>query len=220
MNLAQPAIPEALGISLLGMCVVFVVLIFLMCVIYIMSAVLKRIARKPAAAAPEGPQQAPAPTAAPTAPAEAPVSAAAVSAPPRQVTRGAGVRKYRVVVDGEAYDVEAATKDTITYSPAPAAAPMKAPAPVKAPAPPPAAPAPAPAQTSAGEETVAAPMPGTVLSVNVSVGDTVRSGQVLLILEAMKMENEIFSPRDGKVTSVAAAKGAVVNAGDALIILG
>ena len=62
-------------------------------------------------------------------------------------------------------------------------------------------------------------MPGTILNVNVNVGDTVKKGQVLLILEAMKMENEIVAPNDGKVVSVHVSKGASVNAGDALVSL-
>ena len=63
-------------------------------------------------------------------------------------------------------------------------------------------------------------MPGTIMSVNVSVGDTVKKGQVLVILEAMKMENEIMAPSDGKVVAVNTSKGATVNTGDALVSLG
>lgn len=70
-----------------------------------------------------------------------------------------------------------------------------------------------------GAQVVEAPMPGTILDIKVKEGDTVTEGQVLLILEAMKMENEIVAPRSGKVTAVNAAKGASVNAGDALISL-
>ncbi|MBP3632207.1 MAG: acetyl-CoA carboxylase biotin carboxyl carrier protein subunit, partial [Oscillospiraceae bacterium] len=76
----------------------------------------------------------------------------------------------------------------------------------------PAAPAPV-AVAPAGGEKVTAPMPGNILAVNVAAGDTVKRGQVLLILEAMKMENEIMAPRDGKVTAVAVAKGAAVESG-------
>lgn len=68
-----------------------------------------------------------------------------------------------------------------------------------------------------GAETVEAPMPGTILSINVKEGDMVKSGQVLLILEAMKMENEIVAPRDGKVVAIITAKGASVNTGDKLV---
>ena len=68
-----------------------------------------------------------------------------------------------------------------------------------------------------GAETVEAPMPGTILSIDVKEGDMVKSGQVLLILEAMKMENEIVAPRDGKVVAIITAKGASVNTGDKLV---
>ncbi|MDD5604193.1 MAG: biotin/lipoyl-binding protein [Eubacteriales bacterium] len=71
----------------------------------------------------------------------------------------------------------------------------------------------------AGAETVTAPMPGTILKVNVSSGDQIKKGQVLLILEAMKMENEIVSPHDAVVSSVNTAKGSSVNAGDVLLSL-
>jgi biotin carboxyl carrier protein len=70
-----------------------------------------------------------------------------------------------------------------------------------------------------GAETVEAPMPGTILDIKVNEGDTVTAGQVLVILEAMKMENEIVAPRDGKVTAINTTKGASVNAGDTLISL-
>lgn len=77
----------------------------------------------------------------------------------------------------------------------------------------------APVLNSAGEK-IEAPMPGNILDVPVKVGDVVKKGQVLLILEAMKMENEIVSPVDGKVVSVNVSKGQTVNAGDALIQIG
>jgi len=70
-----------------------------------------------------------------------------------------------------------------------------------------------------GAETVEAPMPGTVLDIKVNKGDTVSAGQVLLILEAMKMENEIVAPRDGKIAAINTTKSSSVNAGDALISL-
>ena len=106
------------------------------------------------------------------------------------------MKKYRVNVNGTAYEVEIEE-----MAGAPVAAPVAAPAA-----------APAPAASGAGES-INAPMPGNILSVNVAAGDTVKKGQVLLILEAMKMENEIMAPRDGKVTAVAVAKGAAVESG-------
>ena len=93
-----------------------------------------------------------------------------------------------------------------------AVAPKAAPAPA-------AAPAPKAAPVAAGAETVAAPMPGNILSVNVAAGQSVKSGDVMLILEAMKMENEILAPRDGVVAQVAVTKGATVNTGDTLVVL-
>ena len=114
------------------------------------------------------------------------------------------MKKYRVNVNGTVYEVEL---EEITGA-APAAAPVAAPA------------APAPAAAPAGGEKIAAPMPGTILSVNVAAGDAVKKGQVLMILEAMKMENEIMAPCDGTVTSVAAAKGAAVESGALLCTIG
>ena len=104
------------------------------------------------------------------------------------------MKKYKVNVNGTVYEVEI---EEMTG--APAAAPVAA------------APA-APAAAGAGEK-ITSPMPGNILSVNVAAGDTVKKGQVLMILEAMKMENEIMAPCDGKVTAVAVAKGAAVESG-------
>ena len=72
--------------------------------------------------------------------------------------------------------------------------------------------------TGAGEA-VTAPMPGTILKVNVKVGDTVKSGTVLCVLEAMKMENEIMAPKDGTVTQVVVSKGSSVDTGAPLVVL-
>ncbi len=112
------------------------------------------------------------------------------------------MKNYRVNVNGTEYEVAI---EEISASEAKAAAPKAAPA---------AAPA-APAAAGAGEK-ITAPMPGNILSVNVSAGQTVKSGEVLMILEAMKMENEIMAPKAGKVTSVAVQKGSTVATGDLL----
>jgi biotin carboxyl carrier protein len=117
------------------------------------------------------------------------------------------MKRFNITVNGKAYDVAVEEVDAST-----AAAAAPAPAPVSAPAP--AAPAAAPA-AGAGEK-VTAPMPGTVLDVKVSAGDTVAKGQVIMILEAMKMENDIVASCDGKITSVLAKKGDTVNSGDTL----
>ena len=102
-----------------------------------------------------------------------------------------------------------------------AAAPAAAPAPVAAPA---AAPAPAPVAAPAAApvagEAVKAPMPGNILKVNVSAGQSVKEGELLVVLEAMKMENEIFAPKSGTVAQVLVQKGSTVNTGDTMVVLG
>ena len=131
--------------------------------------------------------------------------------------------KYVVTLNGKNYEVEVekntAKITNTTAAAAPAAAPAPkaapAPAPVAAPAP---APAPAPVAAPAGGANVIAPMPGTVLNVVAPVGTAVKAGDVILILEAMKMENDIVAPCDGTVASVA-AKGTSVNTDDVLATL-
>ena len=121
------------------------------------------------------------------------------------------MKKYRVNVNGTVYEVALEVMD----GPAPAAAPAPA-----APAAPAAAPAPAPAAAPAGGEKITSPMPGTILSVNVQNGAAVKKGDVLMVLEAMKMENEIMSPCDGTVLSVNTSKGAAVESGTLLCVIG
>jgi glutaconyl-CoA/methylmalonyl-CoA decarboxylase subunit gamma len=119
-------------------------------------------------------------------------------------------KHYKVTVNGSVYDV---TLETDAAA-APAAASVAAPAPAHA-----AAPAPvAPAAPVAGTE-ITSPLPGTVLSVNVSDGQAVKSGDVLFVLEAMKMENEIMAPSDGTVASISVAKGAAVDPGTLLCVI-
>ena len=111
------------------------------------------------------------------------------------------MKKYKVNVNGTMYEVEIElmSEAEIKSSSAPAAAPV-------------AAPAAAPAVAGEGEK-IESPMPGTILAVNVNNGDVVKKGQVLMILEAMKMENEIMAGCDGTVTSVAVTKGQSVETG-------
>ena len=115
-----------------------------------------------------------------------------------------------VTVNGVAYNVTVEEGTGAAVS-APAAAPAAAaPAPAAAPA------APAAPAGAAGSVTVTAPMPGNILDVKVKAGDSVKAGDPLLVLEAMKMENEISAPQDGTVASVNVRKGDVVNSGDLL----
>lgn len=124
------------------------------------------------------------------------------------------MRKFKINVNGTSYDVEVEEIGG-ALAPAAAPAPMVAPAPAAAPA---VAPAAAPAAVADGTQ-VNAPMPGNILDVKVSVGDNVAEGDLLMILEAMKMENEILAPVSGKVVGVQVAKGASVNSGDVLIVI-
>lgn len=120
------------------------------------------------------------------------------------------MKNYRITVNGTAYDVAV---EELAAGAAPAAAPVQA-APVAA-APAPAAPAPAPA-AGAGSITVSAPMPGKILNVKANVGASVKKGDVILVLEAMKMENDVVAPEDGTVASINVAAGDAVEAGDVL----
>ena len=128
------------------------------------------------------------------------------------------MRKFIINVNGNSYEVE--VEEVGGASSASTAPRVAAPAPQAAPAPAPqAAPAPA-AAPPAGATTVTAPMPGNIVSVKVKVGDTVNQGDVLCVLEAMKMENEIMAPSAGKVVAVSTSQGASVNTGDALVSIG
>ena len=123
------------------------------------------------------------------------------------------MRKFLVNVNGTSYEVEV---EEIAAGAAPAAAPAPvAAAPASAPAP-----VAAPVAAPAGAASVTAPMPGNILDVKVKVGDVVSENTVVVLLEAMKMENEIFAGVNGKVTAVNVAKGATVNSGDVLVVIG
>ena len=130
--------------------------------------------------------------------------------------------KYKVTLNGRTYEVEVEHGKAIlldeyeAIAPAPVAAAPVAAAPAAAPAA--AAPA-APVVTGAGEA-VNAPMPGNILKVNVKAGDAVKEGQVLVVLEAMKMENEIMAPKAGTVTQVLVSKGSTVDTGAPLVVIG
>lgn len=135
------------------------------------------------------------------------------------------MRKFNIKVNGQAYEVEVeevaggfapAPVVPVAAAPAPAVAPVAAPAPEKAAVK--AAPAPAPVAAPAGGTQLKAPMPGTVIDFKATNGAAVKKGQTVLILEAMKMENEIVAPVDGVITFVA-SKGASVNTDDLLAVI-
>ena len=132
------------------------------------------------------------------------------------------MKKYNVTVNGNLYQVEVdEVKGEFTAPVAAPAAPVAAPA-VSTPAPaaaPVAAPA-APAVSNAAGEKVTAPMPGNIVKVAVSKGATVKKGDVIVVLEAMKMENEIMASVDGTIVDVTVAQGATVNTGDVLAVIG
>ena len=119
------------------------------------------------------------------------------------------MKNLRITVNGTAYDVQVEELGADAVATAPAPAPAKTAAPKAAPK----------AAAGAGEK-VAAPMPGTIVSVNVSNGQSVKAGDVLVVLEAMKMENEIKAPSDGTITSVVVAKGESVDTGATLVTIG
>lgn len=124
------------------------------------------------------------------------------------------MKKFKIKVNGKTYEVEVEEIAAPAARPAPTAKP---PAPRPVPAAKPVTPKSAPAE--AGGITVNSPMPGTIVTIEVKEGDRVKQGQALLILEAMKMENEIPAPADGKVVSIKVTEGATVRAGDLLLVL-
>ncbi len=138
-------------------------------------------------------------------------------------------RRFRVTVNGKVYEVEV---EEMGFG-APSAPVNPAPSAPVAPSPVTASPAPAPAQASApapapkpspqptvGGSTVSAPMPGKILRVNVREGEQVSAGDLLVVLEAMKMENEILAPTSGTVKQVLVKEGDSVNTGDAMVVIG
>ena len=119
------------------------------------------------------------------------------------------MKAYKVTVNGNVYEITLEIIDKADIKTP--AAPVAAPAPAAAPA--------APVAPAAGATTITAPMPGTILKVNVANGQAVKKGDVLMVLEAMKMENEIMAPADGTVSSVNVNAGASVEAGSVLCTL-
>ncbi len=136
------------------------------------------------------------------------------------------MKTYQVTVNGQVFEVTveemAAGAGTIPAAPkvqpmaAPKPAPQPAPQAAPAPAPKPAA---APAGAVAGGKTIQAPLPGKIMKINFTTGTSVKRGDVLVVLEAMKMENDIMSPMDGTIASININPGDTVNTGDVLIVL-
>ena len=129
--------------------------------------------------------------------------------------------KYVVKINGVTYEAEVEEVGGSVATPSVSVAPAQVQAPVApvapaAPAPAPVAPV-APAASASGQQTMTAPMPGTILKVNVKAGDSVKQGDVVVVLEAMKMENDITMPCDGVIASVNVNQGASVNTGDVLV---
>ncbi len=125
--------------------------------------------------------------------------------------------KYKITLKGRTYEVEVEHGEAMlvdeydAIAPAPAAAPAAAPVA--------AASAPAAAPAAVAGTPVTAPLPGNVLEVKVKPGENVKSGQLLVLIEAMKMENEVFAPADGVVKQILAQKGAMVATGDTLLVI-
>ena len=127
--------------------------------------------------------------------------------------------KYIITLNGKQFAVEVERGKATAQYMGPAAPAPTAPAPAVPAAPAAAAPAAAPAAPAGAGEPVKAPMPGNILDVRVSAGQNVKAGDILLILEAMKMENEIVAPKDGTLTSVCVSRGQVVETGAVLCTL-
>ena len=125
------------------------------------------------------------------------------------------MKRFLIKINGKTYDAELEVLDAsaaaLAAAPAPAAAP-------KAAAPAPAAPAAAP--KAGGPANVTSPLPGTVLRLVKNAGDTVAAGEVVMIVESMKMENEVVAPEAGRIASIAVAAGSAINTGDLLFTLG
>ena len=122
---------------------------------------------------------------------------------------------YKVTLNGKIYEVEVEKGEAVIQAEYEAALPQSAPAVAETSAPTQtvASAAPAALPQSAGANSVTAPMPGTINAVKVTSGQQVKKGDVLFILEAMKMENEIYADKDGKIGQVFVQKGASVNTG-------
>ena len=205
------SVPEALLVAFCGILVVFAMLAMLMLVIIVISKVVAAIEgkRKPAAAPAPKKAAAPAPKkAAPAAPAVDEGELVAVMMAAVAEESGMPMGSFQIT---NVAPVAAAPVAAAPVAAAPVAAPAAAPAP---------APAVAPAAVAAGETAVNSPMPGNVFKVECKPGQSVNAGDVLVVLEAMKMEIEVAAPVAGTVKAVAATVGTAVNTDDLLVTIG
>ncbi len=205
---------QAIMVAVCGLVVVFLMLAILALVIRINSKLVSLLEGRK-----EEPAPAPVTKHAPAAPAPAPAAPAvdegelvAVMMAAIAEESGMSPNSFRITNVSDA-PVAAAPAP----APAPAAAPAPAPAPAAEPAP---APAAAPVSVGAGETPVNSPMPGSIFKVECTVGQSVKAGDVLIVLEAMKMEIEVSAPVDGTVKAIAVSTGATVNTDDLLVTLG
>lgn len=127
------------------------------------------------------------------------------------------MKRFLIKINGKTYDAEVEVIGASAAAPAVAPAPAAAP---KAAAPAPASAAPAAAPKAGGPANVTSPLPGTVLRLVKNAGDTVAAGEVVMIVESMKMENEVVAPEAGRIASIAVAAGSAINTGDLLFTLG
>ena len=205
---------QAIMVAVCGLVVVFLMLAILALVIRINSKLVSLLEGKKETAAP-------APVAKPAAPAAAPAPAAPA------VDEGELVAVMMAAIAEESgmspnsFRITNVSAAPVAAAPAPAPAPAAAPAPAPAPAAEPApAPAAAPVSVGTGETPVNSPMPGSIFKIECTVGQSVKAGDVLIVLEAMKMEIEVSAPVDGTVKAIAVSNGATVNTDDLLVTLG
>ena len=213
---ATLTVTEALMVAVCGMLVVFLMLVILALVIMIVSKLVNTVggSKGSASAAPAkaAPAPAPAPAPKPAAPAVDEGELVAVMMAAVAEESGMSPNSFQIT------NISAAPAAPVAApAPAPAPAPAAAPAAPVAEAP---ASAAAPVSVGAGETAVNSPMPGNIFKVECSVGQSVKAGDVLVVLEAMKMEIEVSAPVDGTVKAIAATVGSTVNTDDLLVTLG
>ena len=211
---------QAILVAVCGMVVVFLMLAILALVIRINSKLVGLLEGKKEEAAPAPaakPAAAPAP--APAAPAVDEGELVAVMMAAIAEESGMSPNSFRITNVSAAPAAPVAAAPVAAPAPAPAAAPAPAPAPAPAAEAAP-APAAAPVSVGAGETPVNSPMPGSIFKVECTVGQSVKAGDVLIVLEAMKMEIEVSAPVDGTVKAIAVSNGATVNTDDLLVTLG